>query len=73
MAIICINGRLGNMNVDQAVQLTRELKPKLGIPTHYGMFASNTEDPVKYTSRVERGIALEYNQKYVVEDLLCLT
>ena len=42
---IVINGRLGNMNVDEAIDLTVKLNPKLAIPMHYGMFAENTEDP----------------------------
>ena len=49
---ICINGKLGNMNVDEAVKLTGEIAPRVGVPTHYGLFAENTEDPEKYTSRV---------------------
>lgn len=68
--IICINGRLGNMNVDEAVKLTEILHPKVGIPTHYGMFESNTEDPLKYTSRLDCGRVLEYNKEYDVEELL---
>ena len=42
---IVINGRLGNMNVDEAIDLTVKLNPKLAIPMHYGMFAENTGDP----------------------------
>ena len=42
---IVINGRLGNMNVDEAIELTAKINPKLAIPMHYGMFAENTEDP----------------------------
>lgn len=68
--IVCINGRLGNMNVDEAVKLTEILHPKVGIPTHYGMFESNTEDPLKYTSRLDCGRVLEYNKEYDVEELL---
>ena len=70
LMIICINGRLGNMNVDEAVRLTEILAPRLGIPTHYGMFESNTEDPEKYTSRLPRAVALDYNKAYSVEELL---
>lgn len=42
---IVINGRLGNMNVQEAIELTVKLKPCTSIPMHYGMFAENTEDP----------------------------
>lgn len=45
VVFIIINGRLGNMNVQEAIDLTQQLKPKLAIPMHYGMFAENTEDP----------------------------
>lgn len=68
--VICINGRLGNMNVEDAVKLTEHLAPKVGIPTHYGMFESNTEDPARYTSRLPFGVALDYNKEYFVEDIL---
>ena len=67
---VCINGRLGNMNVGEAVRLTQIIAPKVGIPTHYGMFESNTEDPRKYTSRLSCGFEMEYNKEYLVEDML---
>ena len=67
---ICINGKLGNMNVDEAVKLTGIIDPKIGVPTHYGMFESNTEDPSKYTSRLACGFEMEYNKEYDFEELL---
>lgn len=45
IVFIVINGQLGNMNVNEAIDLTCKLNPKLAIPMHYGMFAENTEDP----------------------------
>jgi len=45
IVFIVINGRLGNMNVHEAIELTAKINPKLAIPMHYGMFAENTEDP----------------------------
>jgi len=45
LVFIVINGRLGNMNVQEAIALTAQLQPSLAIPMHYGMFAENTEDP----------------------------
>jgi L-ascorbate metabolism protein UlaG (beta-lactamase superfamily) len=47
---IIINGKLGNMNVDEAIELTKGLHPKLAIPMHYGMFKENTADPVEFTT-----------------------
>lgn len=67
---ICINGKLGNMNVDDAIKLTRIIDPKVGIPTHYGMFESNTENPENYTSRLECGFEMEYNTEYDILEVL---
>lgn len=67
---ICINGKLGNMNVDEAVKLTGEIHPRVGVPIHYGMFESNTEDPTKYTSRVPHGFEMAYGKEYTIEEVL---
>lgn len=67
---ICINGKLGNMNVEDAARLTRIISPKVGIPTHYGMFESNTEDPQEYVSRVPSAYVLEHNKEYNVKEIL---
>ena len=67
---VCINGRLGNMGVLDAVRLTKEIKPRLAIPNHYGMFESNTENPKHYTERIEQGKILEFNQTYHITELL---
>ena len=68
--IVCINGRLGNMNAAEAAELTRAISPRLGIPTHYGMFESNTADPWEYLSRIDSGFEMEYDKKYNVKELL---
>ena len=68
--IICINGRLGNMNAEDAARLTKILAPRVGIPTHYGMFESNTENPEVYTSKIDCGYVLEYNREYSVKEIL---
>ena len=67
---ICINGKLGNMNVDEAIKLTKIINPKVGVPTHYGMFESNTENPVNYTSILECGFEMEYSKEYDVMEVL---
>jgi len=67
---ICINGQLGNMNVGEAVKLTKIINPKVGIPSHYGMFASNTEDPKKYISPLQNGFEMEFNIEYEVGECL---
>lgn len=46
--LICINGRLGNMNWREAVETIRRLRPAKAFPMHYGLFAENTEDPAPF-------------------------
>ena len=67
---ICINGKLGNMNVDEAVKLTNIINPQIAIPTHYGMFESNTEDPLKFTSQIACGFVMDHNKTYDVSDII---
>jgi L-ascorbate 6-phosphate lactonase len=52
-----INGRdakrlrancIGNMTYQEAADLAGALKPALTVPTHYEMFAGNTEDPALF-------------------------
>ena len=50
--LVCINGGMGNMGVDEAVKLTRLLRPKLVVPNHYGMFMANTADPTLFRTRL---------------------
>ena len=67
---VCINGKLGNMNADEAAKLTKIINPLVGVPTHYGMFASNTEDPEKYTSQIDNGFIMDFNKEYTISELL---
>ena len=67
---ICINGKLGNMNVDEAVKLTKIINPKVGIPTHYGMFESNTENPENYTSKLDCGFEMKHYTEYDILEVL---
>jgi len=43
--VICINGKLGNMNDMEAVKVAKGISPRIVIPAHYGMFKENTADP----------------------------
>ena len=70
ITFICINGKLGNMNVDEAVRLTKALCPRVAVPTHYGMFKSNTEDPFKYTQKLDCGFIMEHNTEYDIKEVL---
>lgn len=67
--LVCINGKLGNMNVDEAVQVARYIGAPLNIPNHYGMFASNTEDPAKFTGRIPGAVEMTVGVPYrIVRD-----
>lgn len=48
---VCINGKLGNMNAEEAVALASALKPEITVPNHYGMFAENTADPDDFEAK----------------------
>ena len=64
VAFICINGKLGNMNVEEAVRVAKKIGAKVNVPNHCGMFASNTEDPEKFTGRLKNGIVMEFDKEY---------
>lgn len=45
LILICINGRLGNMSLEEALKVVKAAKPQTALPMHYGLFAENTADP----------------------------
>ena len=65
---ICINGRLGNMNAEEAVVTAKKIGARLNIPDHYDMFASNSEDPAKFTREFPEDAAFtpEFDREYDV-------
>lgn len=68
LMFICINGKLGNMNVGEAVELAKKVKPITAIPNHYDMFESNSEDPHKFADHTDGGFIMEHNREYEVKD-----
>lgn len=62
ITFICINGRLGNMNVKEALMTAKKIGAKINIPNHYDMFASNSEDPCAFTNQIENGFIMEFNK-----------
>jgi len=44
----CVNGKWGNMDAEEAVQVALRSGARLAIPNHYGMFAENTADPAVF-------------------------
>ncbi len=49
---ICINGRWGNMNIDEAVRVTSEVQPREVMPMHWGLFSGNTADPQAFVAKL---------------------
>ena len=43
--LTCINGKFGNLNTEQAFELTKAVNPKYVIPNHYDVMALNSENP----------------------------
>ena len=70
LAFICINGRLGNMTAQEAVQVANRIRAGVSIPNHYDMFASNSEDPRKFVDAIPHSKVLEFNTEYKLSDIL---
>lgn len=70
VTLICINGKLGNMNVEEALTVAKKIGAPLSIPNHYDMFASNSEDPRKFTDFIPQSRVLEFNTEYEISDIL---
>ena len=64
ITFICINGKLGNMDVEQALDVANKIGAPINIPNHYGMFASNTENPHKFADRINGGFIMDFNREY---------
>lgn len=65
---ICINGRLGNMNVEEAMKLTSLIQPRFAVPNHYDLLEGNTEDPRRFALPCAR--ILEHGKEYDIECLI---
>ncbi len=64
ITFICINGRLGNMNVDEALAVAKKIGAKVNVPNHYDMFASNSENPRLFADNISGGMVLKFNEYY---------
>ena len=64
ITFICINGKLGNMNVEEALITAKKIGSKINIPNHYDMFASNSENPHLFANNISGGMVLEFNKYY---------
>lgn len=61
---ICINGKLGNMTVTQALEVAKKIGAKINIPNHYDMFLSNSENPMLFSENIDGGFIMEFNKEY---------
>lgn len=43
--LVPINGKWGNLGVEEALSLTRAIRPRYVFPNHYDLMALNTENP----------------------------
>ena len=50
LLLICINGKLGNMNDLEALEYVKRTSPAAAVPMHIGLFAENTADPAEFIS-----------------------
>ncbi|MBO5898407.1 MAG: MBL fold metallo-hydrolase [Clostridia bacterium] len=64
ITFICINGKLGNMNVEQALITAKMIGAKVNVPNHYDMFASNSEDPHLFADHIDGGCIMEFCREY---------
>ena len=53
VALVCINGKHGNMDHVDAARLVSLMQPRVAVPMHYGLFAENTADPVLFRDELE--------------------
>jgi len=70
----CVNGKWGNMNAEEAVQVALRSGARLAIPNHYGMFAENTVDPADFCAMAGtaglRTYTMQHNETIDLKGLL---
>ena len=54
VALVPINGKLGNLDGPEAARLARMVEAALAVPCHYGMFEFNTASPDAFAAECER-------------------
>ena len=52
--LVCINGKFGNLDVGQAVRLTKAVRPKIVVPMHYDLMRLNTVNPEAFAGCLRR-------------------
>lgn len=64
VTFICINGKLGNMNAEEALVTAKKIGARLNVPNHYDMFASNSENPHLFADNIDGGFIMEFDLEY---------
>ena len=54
VALVPINGKLGNLDGPDAARLARTVEAALAVPCHYDMFEFNTATPDAFVAACER-------------------
>jgi L-ascorbate metabolism protein UlaG (beta-lactamase superfamily) len=54
VALLPINGALGNMDAHAAARFAHEMRAHVAVPCHYDMFAFNTADPGDFAAACDR-------------------
>jgi L-ascorbate 6-phosphate lactonase len=71
---VCINGRWGNMGIEEALELADRVDAKLALPHHYGMFAENTADPEAFLAGLarsgRRGFRMAQGRPFSLDELV---
>ncbi len=69
VTFICINGRLGNMNTEEALLVARKIGATVNVPNHYDMFESNSANPKEFAVNIDGGRILEFNKEYDIKEI----
>ena len=51
LLLICINGKLNNMDSNEALRYVQKSTPQTALPMHIGLFAENTADPQPFIEK----------------------
>jgi L-ascorbate 6-phosphate lactonase len=52
LLLVCINGKWGNLGIDDAIRLANHLRPRTAIPNHYDIMRFNSEEPEAFRVRM---------------------
>ncbi len=54
LLLSCINGQFGNLNPEEAAELTARIKPRAVVPCHFWMFKEHNGDPEAFVQACAR-------------------